>query len=151
MDKKICCFAGHGNLNYKDELKNLIYNKCIELITVNYVREFWVGNYGNFDTMAANIVRELKHEYPEIELNLIIPYLTAEINNYKEYDNIIMVDIPLNTPKRYWILKSNQYMINQSNYLVAYVNYSFGGAVKTLEYAKRRKHIVIFNFGNYKN
>ena len=106
--------------------------------------------------MAANIVRELKHEYPEIELNLIIPYRTAEINNYKEqyykeYDNIIMADIPLNTPKRYWILKSNQYMINQSNYLVAYVNYSFGGAVKTLEYAKRRKHIVIFNFGNYKN
>ncbi len=151
MDKKICCFAWHGHLGYKDELKNLIYNKCIELITINYVRKFCVGNYGNFDTMAANIVRELKHEYPEIELNLIIPYLTAEINNYKEYDNIIMVDIPLNTPKRYWILKSNQYMINQSNYLVAYVNYSFGGAVKTLEYAKRRKHIVIFNFGNYKN
>ena len=47
MDKKICCFAGHGNLNYKDELKNLIYNKCIELIMVNYVREFWVGNYGS--------------------------------------------------------------------------------------------------------
>ena len=35
--------------------------------------------------MAAKIVWESKHEYPEIDLNLIIPYLTAEINNYKEF------------------------------------------------------------------
>ena len=82
----------------------------------NNVSEFWVGNYGGYDKAAASIVRKLKEEYPHIHLNLIIPYITKEINEsqqyyYNNFNNIIIADIPANTPIRYKIIKTNQYMI----------------------------------------
>lgn len=118
----ICCFAGHGNLVYNEDIKNKIYNKCHELIVDFDVNEFWVGNYGNFDKTAAHIIRELKLKYPNIELNLIIPYITKKITKnkewyYKKYDNIIIADFPASTPYRYGILKCCPYMVNNSKYL----------------------------------
>lgn len=149
--KNICCFAGHGKIIYGDDIKKRIFDKCRELVEEFSVNEFWVGNYGSFDKLAADNVRKLKKQYSNIELNLVIPYLTKTIDThkeryYKDYDNILMAQIPTNTPKQYQILKCNQYMVDMSNYLIAFVNGSFGGAAKTMEYAKRKK-IKIFNFG----
>ena len=110
----ICCFAGH-NMSYDETIKQLIYKECIKHIEKN-VSEFWVGNYGGYDKAAASIVRKLKKEYPHIHLNLIIHYITKEINEsqqyyYNNFNNIIIADIPANTPIRYKIIKTNQYMI----------------------------------------
>ena len=43
--------------------------------------------------------------------------------------------------KRFYITKCNEYMIDVSDFLICYVNRSFGGARHTLDYAKRKKHI----------
>lgn len=155
MEKKRCCFAGHGKIYLDKSLELKVYEKCEELIKNYGVTEFWAGNYGAFDHLAARVVRRLKEKYPNIELDLVIPYITESINQYKEkydkdYDYILMADMPENTPTKYKILKCNQYMVDCSDYLMAYVNYSFGGAVKTLEYAQRKKHIEIFNLGDWK-
>ena len=152
MKRKICCFAGHGyikNITVKDKIKE----KAIELIENDNVNEFWVGNYGDFDAYAASAIQDLKEYYSEIQLNLIIPYLTKDINEYRElyykkYDHIIMADMPLNTPQRYKIIKANQFMIDNSQYLICYVEHSWGGAAKTLEYARRKQNIEIYNLGD---
>ena len=83
-------------------------------------------------------------------MNLVIPYLTSEINEYKElyykdYDNILVADIPEKTPKKLQIIKGNQYMVKNSQVLVCYVKHSWGGAAKTLEFAQKRKNIKIIN------
>jgi len=148
---KKCCFAGHSEI-YTD--KHLVYgmlkDKAEELIIEKGVKEFWVGNYGIFDHIATSAINELKKTYPDVLLMLIIPYLTKEINEYKEkyrkdYDEIIVSDIPEKTPRKYYIIKTNEYMINSCNYLICFVNHSWGGAAKTLEYAEKKKHIKIFN------
>lgn len=41
-------------------------------------------------------------------------------------------------------------MIDYSDFLIAYVDHSFGGAAKTLEYAKKKEFIKIFNLSSYK-
>ena len=150
---KICGFAGHRQCNITKELQQQIYCKCIELILYYDVKEFWVGNYGVFDRLMAEIVGEIKQKVPEIQLNLILPYLTAQINQQKKlyaekYDHILMADIPFNTPKQYWILKCNQYMVDHASFLIAYINFPFGGAAQSLSYAKRKKDITIFQFGS---
>ena len=145
--KTRCTFAGHSKI-HNQNLVETIKNKAKELIAEYGVNEFWVGHYGDFDHYAAKAVRELKQEH-NAELVLVIPYLTKELDEYKEdyyknFDAIIMADIPEKTPTKLSIIKANQYMVNESDYLICYVKNSWGGATKTLEYAKKR-NIEIFN------
>lgn len=148
--KNICCFAGHSQLYGAEDIYDKLLSVIEKLITDENISEFWVGNYGAFDRLSAKAVRELKIKHPEIQLNLVIPYLTSEINEYKEqyykdFDNILIADMPEKTPKKVQIIKSNQYMIRNSKILVCYVKHSFGGTAKTFEYASKREHIEIIN------
>ena len=145
----ICCFAGHSEIYDSDIIYRQLISVLNELIEKEHINEFLVGNYGSFDKLSAKAVREIKSKYPKIKLNLIIPYLTSEINEFKEsyyknYDNILVADIPSEIPKKLHIIKCNQYMIEKSQFLICYVNHSWGGASKTLEFAKR-KNIKIIN------
>jgi len=148
MNKR-CCFAGHSHIDNRID-KNKLKDIIIELIENEGVYEFWVGNYGYFDSVSAEAVRELKSIYSQISLVLVIPYLTKEINDNKKsyhsnYDYILHADIPDSTPKKYRIIKTNEYMVNNSDFLICYVQHCFGGAAKTLEYARKKKHIKIIN------
>lgn len=143
MEHRRCCFAGHGQLSYGED----VYEKLIEvlkrLVTDENVTEFFVGNYGSFDSLCAKAVRHIKEEFPHINLTLVIPYLTKEIENNKDYfnsafDSILVADMPENTPKAIKILKCNEYMVRKSEFVVAYVKYSFGGAYKAIEFAQRK-------------
>ena len=149
----ICSFAGHSELYDTGEIYEHLLSVIEDLITTENISEFWVGNYGSFDKLSAKAVRELKSKYPNIQLNLVIPYLTTEINEYKElyykdYDNILVADIPEKTPKKVQIIKGNQYMVKNSQILVCYINHSWGGAAKTLEFAQKQKNIRIINLAN---
>lgn len=143
-----CCFAGHSQIQCDFESKLKI--EIEKMILHNDVNEFWVGNYGNFDRKAAKIVRELKAVHQNIKLYLVLPYTTKTIDNnkklyYKEFDALLIADIPEKTPKKFQILKCNEYMVNKSDFLICYVKHSFGGAAATLEYAAKKKHIRILN------
>ena len=147
---KICCFSGHGKISYTDDVYEKLLNFIENLIINENVSEFWVGNYGSFDALCARAVRALKQKHLLITLNLIIPYVTSSMNKYKQqyqkdYDNILIADISEKTPKRFQILKCNEYMVDNSDFMICYVAYSFGGAGKVLEYAQRKKDIKIFN------
>lgn len=142
-----CCFAGHREIYNSEKLYEKLKSTIEKLITEENVTEFWVGNYGTFDSLCKAAVKELKEKY-ELTLCLVIPYLTEEIEKYKEYyyknyDVILMADIPLNTPHKFRILKCNQYMVKNSDFLICFVEFSFGGAAKTLEYAKKRNINII--------
>ncbi len=147
---KSCCFAGHGDYSYKEEFYNTLISEIESLILNQKVKEFYVGNYGLFDKMSARAVRSLKSKYPHIRLYLTIPYLTSEINDnkkqyYTDFDCILMAELPEKTPRKIGILKCNEYMVNNSDFLLCFVKYSWGGAAKTLEYAKKKGNIEIVN------
>lgn len=145
---KRCCFCGHSDI-WDSGAEEKIKQVAEDLILNHNVKEFWVGNYGNFDSCSATVIKELKKIYTDIRLDLVVPYLTNSINEHKElyykrFDNILLADIPENTPKRFHITKSNEYMVDNSEFLICYIERSWGGAVKTYKYAKRRK-LKIFN------
>ena len=149
MDR-ICCFAGHSKIYHIDDLYDKLVALINELITSHNISEFYVGNYGDFDKLCAKAVRSLKEKYPHIQLTLVIPYLTSEINEYREeyykkYDGIIMADLPDNVPKKLKIIKCNEYMVNSSDFIICYVKKNMGGAYKTVEYAKKKKDIAILS------
>lgn len=149
----ICCFAGHRKIYNAEYIFKKVTNLAEKLILERNISEFRVGNYGEFDSLCARAIRKIKEKYPEVKLTLVIPYLTNEINEYKEfyhknYDSILLADISQNTPRRLRIIKANQYMVESSRFLICYIDHEWGGAAQTLECAKTRKNIKIFNLAD---
>ncbi|MBQ9133090.1 MAG: DUF1273 family protein [Clostridia bacterium] len=147
MANKRCCFAGHSSF-YDVTIAARLKETITKLIEEEQVYEFWVGNYGKFDSYAVSALQECKQLYPQIKLELIIPYLTKDIELYKEYyykkyDHILISEIPNNTPAKFKIIKNNEYMVRACDYLICYVKHTYGGAYKTLTYAKRKSKTVI--------
>lgn len=147
---KVCCFAGHSNMAVTNELHKELTELIEKLITEEGVTKFRVGHYGDFDGLCGRTVRKAKEKYNDIHLDLLVPYITAPIRDLKiyfkeNYDSLTVANVPENTPKRFYITKCNEYMIDVSDFLICYVNRSFGGARHTLDYAKRKKHIKIYN------
>lgn len=133
-------FCGHGKLNYNENDKNKLYNVVEKLILCG-ADEFLLGGYGNFDIISAEVVKSLKIKYKNINSVLVIPYIGRDFN-HSLYDCSEYPPIE-NVPKRLAIIKRNEWMIDKSDVLVAYVINHFGGAVKTLEYAKRKNKKII--------
>ena len=60
----------------------------------------------------------------------------------QKFDNIVYP--PLETvPYRYAIIRRNEWMIDQADIVIAHVRYSWGGAERSLEYAKRKKKEIL--------
>ena len=133
-------FCGHSEIYYSEDVEKKMYG-VIEKLIKNGANEFLLGGYGNFDNLAAKVVKNLKEKYPHINSILVIPYLNR---NYglELYDSSIYTPLE-DVPPRFAILRRNEWMVQNSEVVVAYVKYSWGGATKTLAYAKRRKKQVI--------
>ena len=144
-----CCFCGHSDISYDTDTREKIKAIAEDLILNHNVSEFWVGHYGRFDGCCSSVIRELQKTYKDIKLELVIPYITKGINEYRElyykdYDNILMADIPLNTPQKFQIIKGNEYVVDNSDFIICYIERHYGGAYRTFTYARRKKK-EIFN------
>ena len=142
----VITFCGHSNCFFSDEEKEKLKQLLIKEIRKNPTCKFYLGGYGDFDSLCLRTLRELKADFPNIELLFITPYLD---NNYSKlqlakyyYDDIIFPPIE-NVPRKFAILKRNEWMVDSADLVIAYVKYSWGGAAKTLEYANRKKKQII--------
>ena len=154
MEQKICTFAGHAEIeiNEKNLIKSRLKNEIVNLIENQGVTAFYNGGKGQFDLLCAECINELRNDYPFIKSYLILAYIPGKrsqfgIDFYKRFDDIIYPEIE-KTPLKFAVIKRNKWVINKSDFLLAYVNHNWGGAYKTLEYAKRKKHIQIINIAN---
>ena len=80
-------------------------------------------------------------DYVDVKSLLVLAYLDQKYNK-DLYDETIYPDIE-NVPRRYAIVKRNQWMIDKSDFVIAYVEHSWGGAAKTFGYAMKKKKTVI--------
>ena len=102
-----------------------------------------MGGYGAFDALAAAVVYQAKKQFSEISSLLVLPYLDLK-------PDLVLFDGSLyppleNVPKRFSIARRNQWMVDESDIVVAYIMHTRGGAAKTYEYAvKKKKRIICF-------
>ena len=142
----IITFCGHSNCLFSDEEKEKLKQLLIKEIRKNPTCKFYLGGYGAFDSLCLRTLRELKKEFQDIELIFITPYIDKNYSKLEfakyHYDDIIFPPLE-SIPRKFAILKRNEWMVEEADLVIAYVIYSWGGATKTLEYAKRKKkHIV---------
>ena len=138
MDKKqnTCCFFGHREVthNIRPKLTALIE----KLITEENVTEFYVGNQGQFDSMAYSVLKELKVNYPKIRYTVVLAYMPDEHIKEVYGEDTLFPDGLESVPKRFAISKRNDWMISHSDVAVCYVHKITGGAAKFREKAEKK-------------
>ena len=135
---KSCFFIGHREAD--ERLLPGLELIIDRLITEAKVRYFYVGGYGGFDRIAATAVKRAKQKYPDITLMLVLPYHPAEraIPTPDGFDGTYHPEGLENTPRRYAIVRTNQIMVDNSDWLVCYVQHGASNSRNLLEYAQRR-------------
>ena len=134
-----CFFIGHRETG--PALLPEIKAAAESLIRQQQVSDFYVGMYGNFDSLAGEAIIQLKREYPDIRLFLVLPYHPADrpIEVQPGYDGSFYPDGMEAVSRRYAIAKANRKMIDTSDFLIAYVTHTVSHAHDLLEYAMRRQ------------
>ena len=140
-------FCGHSNFSFDNTIKQKLKKLLLQEIRKNPACKFYLGGYGDFDSLCLNILKEIKADFPAIELLFITPYLNDNYSKLETaklyYDGIIYPPLE-NVPRRFCILKRNEWMVDEADLVIAFIKYSWGGAAKTLEYVKRKK-VKFFN------
>ena len=142
----IITFCGHSNYLFSDEEKEKLKQLLIKEIRKNPTCKFYLGGYGDFDSLCLRTLRELKKEFQDIELIFITPYIDKNYSKLEfakyHYDDVIFPPLESVT-RKFAILKRHEWMVEEADLVIAYVMYSWGGAAKTLEYANRKKKQII--------
>ena len=138
-----CTFFGHSDASR--DILPLIKTTIINLITEQNVDNFLVGEQGNFDYMVRDVLRELKAIYPHISYSIVLAYMPSKKHecDFRDYSDTIYPHGLEKTPIKFAILKRNEWLIKNSDIVVTYVKYSFGGAAKAKELAERKGKRVI--------
>lgn len=147
---KSCFFNGHRETS--EEVFPSIRAAIECLIKQQQVYDYYVGMYGNFDRLAREALSQLKKQYPNIRLYLVLPYHPADRPTATPpgFDGTFLPDGMETVSRRYAIIKANRKMIDTCNYLIAYVTHSVSNAQNLLEYALQRQKrglIQVINLG----
>ena len=142
----IITFCGHSDFLFSDDVKQQLKNILVSEIIKTPTCRFYLGGYGDFDSLCLRTLRELKKEFQDIELIFITPYIDKNYSKLEfakyHYDDVIFPPLE-RVPRKFAILKRNEWMVEEADLVIAYVMYSWGGAAKTLEYAKRKMKQII--------
>ena len=159
---KTCCFTGHRpqKLGYGensiqcDGLKSKLEELIIKLIEKEGVTHFISGVALGVDTYAANIVLNLKAQYPGVTLECAIPCETQAAKWNKRdrdiyYDLLSGCDNKTLLQQNYTsdcMQKRNEYMVDNSDYVIAVWNGKPSGTGNTVKYAmQNNKKLVLIN------
>lgn len=138
-----CTFFGHRSTPTATE--PILYSVLEDLIRHKNVDLFYVGNQGNFDLLVRKTLKKLKKKYPHIKFFVVLAYMPQKKDDFNcgdFYDTLYPENLE-KTPPQYAIVNRNLWMLNRSDYVVTYVRYVVGSAMKFKELAEKKNKTVI--------
>ena len=133
-----CTFFGHRDC--PASIKGILRAAVIRLIENQNADIFYIGNQGAFDAHVLSVLKELSFVYPHIQYALVLNRMpdTPLLDN-----SILPEGIELIHP-RFTISWRNRWMIDHSDFVISYIERSWGGAYQFTELAKRKHKKVIY-------
>ena len=131
-----CFFIGHR------ETPDRVYPTLLETIerhiTEYGVSEFVVGQYGSFDRLVIRALSQAKRTHPDITLMLMTPYypVNRKVDLPEEFDALFYPPDLETVPKRLAIIRANRYMVERSDFLIAYATIQIETAYCILSWYK---------------
>lgn len=161
MRNVACAFTGHRPMKFsfgydeEDErcirLKLVMAQQIASLIE-SHVSLFYTGMAQGVDQWGAEIVLDMKRQYPHVRLIAVLPCETQAnkwsveqreryFNTLPECDEVIMLNAHY-TPE--CMLERNRYLVDHADYLIAvYDGGGKGGTAYTVRYAREKKKEII--------
>ncbi len=140
-----CTFFGHRDC--PGIVGERLYEEIERLIRHQHADTFYVGTHGAFDRMAYAVLVELRQRYSHIKVYRVLAYLPRLSDIAKDrsvLDDTILPEGIEQVHPRYAIVHRNNWMIDKSDYVIAYVTHSFGGAYQAVERAKKLHKTIIY-------
>lgn len=144
MKEKTCCFTGHRKIppsQYK-RLAGRLKAEIITLIGQGFIY-YGAGGALGFDTLASLTVLELKEDYPQIRLILVLPCRT-QTQGWDSKDVAVYESIKARSDKyvytseeysRGCMFKRNRHLVDNSGACICYLTENKGGTAYTVNYA----------------
>ena len=104
----IVTFCGHSEVPDREPVRGWLNDVCERLIE-DGAAEFYLGGYGAFDRLCADVLQERKRRHAHIRLILVLPYLNGALSA-EDYDETVYPPLE-SVPRRYAILRRNEWMI----------------------------------------
>lgn len=151
-----CCFTGHRKLPSDTvAIINALDRHISEMYNFNGVRRFFSGGAAGFDLLAAEEVLNLKSFCPDIRLTMVLPFPGYNLDwpqrDKKRLSEICpAADEVIYSGDRYQsgiYYKRNRYIVNHSEFCVAYLDRFKGGTFYTVKYALNNS-LSIFNIAS---
>ncbi len=144
MKKITACFSGHRKIppEQYEMIARRLKRETTKLIEKGYLY-FGAGGALGFDTLAAQTILNLKKDYPQIKLILVLPCL-SQADSWDEDDRAIYEETKSKADKvvytsrdytRGCMHKRNRHLIDCSSTCVCFLKESFGGTAYTVKYA----------------
>ena len=143
-------FFGHREIENALEVERKLETKITELIQTKQYIEFLVGREGEFDILAASVVKRVKKQmnYNNCSITWVLPYMKAEFkNNEKEfleyYDDVEICERSAKAHFKSAMQIRNRAMVDKSDFVICCIQHKNGGAYKTVQYAKKHNKDII--------
>ena len=131
---------GHRNLQNSAPIEKTLENLIRTLLSQKEYVEFYIGRNGEFDILAASVIKRTQKTVgaENSSLILLLPYHAKDEEYYKNYYDEICFPIEESSHFKAAITKRNSWMMEQADLVIAYVEHPIGGAYKALRYAEQR-------------
>lgn len=144
MQERTACFTGHREISSLQtfSIRKKLKKTLQELIKEGYCY-FGAGGALGFDTIAAQIVLDLRKKYPYIRLILVLPCVT-QADRWNKNDREIYEYIKEQADKVVYISnqytngcmhKRNRHLVDNSSVCICYLTKRTGGTAYTVNYA----------------
>ena len=148
-------FFGHREIENSLEVEQKLEAILTELIKTKQYIEFLVGREGEFDILAASVVKRVKKQmdYGNCSLVLVLPYMKAEFrDNEKDfldyYDDVEICEQSAKAHYKSAMQIRNRAMVNRSDLVICCIQRKSGGAYKTVQYAERIGRQILYLHDN---
>ena len=134
---KSCFMFGHADC--PDSIMPQIEAAIDVQYTHQGIHNFYVGNRGQFDSLAATAAKRVKRRHPDLKLYLLLAYHPGErtVDLTEGFDNSYYPPLE-NVPRQYAIVRANKHMVDTADSIICYVKH-IGNTRNLLEYAQRRQ------------
>lgn len=149
--EKTASFSGYRSEKLPDEgmsgsnsigALQTILRIAVEDLVLGGFTHFMVGMADGFDTMAAEAVLDVKQKHPLIHLIAILPFDDGR-NHSDTYTSILSQcsDTVVVSQKAHkgTYLTRNEYLVDNSSFLICYYDGRYGGTEYTVEYAQKNR------------